>query len=212
MSPEVIEGSKPEKPSDIFSLAFVCWELISGAVPFGDLESGVAIAVAVRDGKRPPLPSYSKEEAAAVNVVRLIRDMWSQEPTVRPEACSVYDLITGAAGLLDAGEAARTHTHTSIQAMDGLKQAIDKNTEEALAAAIDNAQSVPSFNPPELQKAKDKLAEFENAAKALEQAMQGNDPSVLDGAIARAARLPSFRPKELRTAKELLARLQAEKA
>eukprot|EP00622_Pseudochattonella_farcimen_P003946 FR739231.1.p2 GENE.FR739231.1~~FR739231.1.p2 ORF type:complete len:142 (+),score=13.97 FR739231.1:237-662(+) len=57
----------------------------------------------------------------------------------------------------------RTHTRTSIQAVDLLKQAIQADTQTALRSAIKNAKSVaanPStadFNPPELLAARDKL-------------------------------------------------------
>ena len=50
-----------------------------------------------------------------------------------------------------------THVHTSIQAMNGLKQAIQANTWAALERAIKNAENVAGFNPPELRTARDML-------------------------------------------------------
>ena len=41
--------------------------------------------------------------------------------------------------------------------MDGLKQAIQANTETALEMAIKNARSIAGFNPPELRIARDML-------------------------------------------------------
>lgn len=63
MAPEVLQGEQYTQASDIYSLALVLWEIVSGAIPYADVKatSGKAktknlIRMKVLAGHRPTIP------------------------------------------------------------------------------------------------------------------------------------------------------------
>ena len=87
-----------EKPADIFSLAMLMSELITGEAPYAHLDNTVQITHAiVNDGERPELPSPDASDVSACAVVELIKAAWAEEPSARPIAAQMLEDIEEAA-------------------------------------------------------------------------------------------------------------------
>ena len=103
MAPEVGNGERASKASDIFSLGMLLNELLTGVVPFAHLDNDMAVALAVRDGVRPDLPDTSYGSGgggggdSTESLAELIGSMWQAAPPKRPEAVDVYASLVDAA-------------------------------------------------------------------------------------------------------------------
>ena len=88
MAPEVLKGRKPTLASDMFSLAMLLYEIVSGQPPYAHLENDPAVALAVTQGERLELPAPATPGEALV--VELIQSMWAHDPEDRPEVSEVF--------------------------------------------------------------------------------------------------------------------------
>ncbi|KAJ7139287.1 kinase-like domain-containing protein, partial [Mycena epipterygia] len=80
-APELMSGKcSIHFGSDVYAFACVCYEILTGKVPFFDLANEMAVAINVIDGHRPSRP----ETASQYTVWILIKDCWKQEPDQRP--------------------------------------------------------------------------------------------------------------------------------
>jgi len=79
----------------VYSFAILYWEMLTGKMPYGELQNGWQVAGAVTAGKRPPL-----EDSWPEGMRDLISRSWSQDPTLRPQftdiATRLADLLAGA--------------------------------------------------------------------------------------------------------------------
>ncbi|ESQ38160.1 hypothetical protein EUTSA_v10029146mg [Eutrema salsugineum] len=81
--------SKLTHKADVYSFAMVCFELITGKVPFEDSHlQGEKMAINIRMGERPlfsfPSPKY---------LVSLIKRCWHTEPSQRPNFSSICRIL-----------------------------------------------------------------------------------------------------------------------
>lgn len=91
LAAEVLKGQPPDFNSDIFSLAFILRCLLTGDEPFSNETNAMIIAQKIICGERPSLPLDFTGPMA--KVIRLLKRMWSQEPTSRPGAGAIlHDL------------------------------------------------------------------------------------------------------------------------
>ena len=88
MAPEVLQGEQYTQSSDIYSLALVLWEIVSGAIPYADVKatSGKAktknlIRMKVLAGHRPTIPL-----TCPVFYGRLLEAGWATSPAARISA------------------------------------------------------------------------------------------------------------------------------
>lgn len=65
---------------DVYSFAMVCYEILTGSVPFPDISSAIEVKRRVQKGKRPELPSHCPPELKA-----LIERCWRHDPKERPK-------------------------------------------------------------------------------------------------------------------------------
>lgn len=84
MAPEVIGGKLYDTSADVHSFGILYWELITGKMPYGELQNGWQVAGAVTSGKRPPL-----EDAWPAGIRDLLSRSWDPEPSVRPQFADV---------------------------------------------------------------------------------------------------------------------------
>ena len=105
MAPEVGNGERASKASDIFSLGMLLNELLTGVVPYAHLDNDMAVALAVQRGERPDLPDTSYGSGgggggggdSTESLAELIGSMWQAAPPKRPEAVDVYASLVDAA-------------------------------------------------------------------------------------------------------------------
>jgi|GEM_PF-7044898 len=81
MAPELLKaGQKYQKSCDIYSLAIILWEIVSGKAPGVDVDMPRLILGMAAQGRREVIPSRTPSRMAA-----LISKCWAKEPTKRPE-------------------------------------------------------------------------------------------------------------------------------
>lgn len=90
-APEVLRNPKVfEKPSDVYSLTMVLWELLTGQVPFDEAGLGPSEGreQILTHGKRPVIPDDTPTEYA-----HLLERGWAQDPAERPTAAELRDAL-----------------------------------------------------------------------------------------------------------------------
>ncbi|KAG0609141.1 hypothetical protein M758_8G161200 [Ceratodon purpureus] len=120
MAPEVInlgyestegeisfDGKVPKYPlkSDVYSFGMVCYEVLTGDVPFPEEKNPNNVKRMVLEGVRPDLPAHCPIELKA-----LITDCWNQDPLKRPSFAVIcqklkylkYLLMTGFSSYQDS--------------------------------------------------------------------------------------------------------------
>ncbi|EOA16121.1 hypothetical protein CARUB_v10004253mg [Capsella rubella] len=81
--------SKLTHKADVYSFAMVCFELITGKVPFEDSHlQGEQMAINIRMGERPLFPFPSPKY-----LVSLIKRCWHSEPSQRPNFSSICRIL-----------------------------------------------------------------------------------------------------------------------
>ena len=88
MAPEVLLGRKPALASDMFSLAMLLNEIVSGQPPYAHLKNEPAVTHAVTQGERLELPAPATSGEALA--VELIQSMWAHDPEDRPDISEVF--------------------------------------------------------------------------------------------------------------------------
>ncbi|KAJ7139295.1 kinase-like domain-containing protein [Mycena epipterygia] len=90
-APELLSGKNSiHFGSDVYAFACVCYEILTGTVPFFDLAQEMAVAINVIDGHRPSRP----ETVSWDNLWVLIEDCWKQEPDQRPTMAEILQRLT----------------------------------------------------------------------------------------------------------------------
>uniref|UniRef100_A0A8D0BAL7 Mitogen-activated protein kinase kinase kinase n=1 Tax=Salvator merianae TaxID=96440 RepID=A0A8D0BAL7_SALMN len=88
MAPEVIRLSLFSKSSDVWSFGVLLWELLTGEVPYREIDA-LAVAYGVAMNKLTlPIPSTCPEPFA-----RLLKECWSPEPHARPDFSAILQQL-----------------------------------------------------------------------------------------------------------------------
>src|SRR5437773_4166935 len=79
IAPEVLQGKKNTKQSDVYSVGMLMWEIFAGRPPFDDRDHGPGLILKVCEGLRPPLlPNMPAD------YVETIEECWDVDPSKRP--------------------------------------------------------------------------------------------------------------------------------
>ncbi|KAG8939159.1 hypothetical protein FRC04_006943 [Tulasnella sp. 424] len=84
-APEVIFGEVPNLPSDIWALGWVIWEIVTGKLPFHELNNDAAITMAVIEPTNPSV-GRNAQMSQIVALCTLVMDCLAHNPTLRPTA------------------------------------------------------------------------------------------------------------------------------
>ncbi|CAG8714499.1 2430_t:CDS:2 [Acaulospora morrowiae] len=88
MAPEVLAGGPFSVKSDIYSFAFIMWELSSGRPPFSDRPHDHSLALEICHGFResivPGTPLFYE---------KLMTQCWDADPSKRPDAEEIVDIL-----------------------------------------------------------------------------------------------------------------------
>ncbi len=87
MSPEVMAGNRVSTFTDVYGLGLILWEMTSATKPFEGYTM-TEVYEAVGQGQRPEIP-----EEISSDVKSLIRQCWSQDPTLRPSCKAILDIL-----------------------------------------------------------------------------------------------------------------------
>src|SRR4051794_19280499 len=87
MAPEQLEGHKPGPAADIYSLAVLAWEALSGQRAY---EGRTPIEIATRKATEPPPSLASVRAEAPAPVVGLLERAMGPDPAVRPQSAAAF--------------------------------------------------------------------------------------------------------------------------
>ncbi|RIA94161.1 kinase-like domain-containing protein [Glomus cerebriforme] len=88
MAPEIFQGQKYTKASDIYSFGMIMWEFMTGRRPFWDRDHDTELIIEICDGLRPPIVTNAPE-----GYIDLMKECWHSDPKKRPLADILSDRI-----------------------------------------------------------------------------------------------------------------------
>ncbi|KAH3731811.1 Serine/threonine-protein kinase STY46 [Pelomyxa schiedti] len=87
-APEVTRGERYSSKVDVYSFGLILWELITGKLPFYDLD-GTPASMHAAKGKRPEMPSDCHPQWA-----ELIQLCWQDNPSRRPNFGQILETLS----------------------------------------------------------------------------------------------------------------------
>ncbi|KIO30606.1 hypothetical protein M407DRAFT_20328, partial [Tulasnella calospora MUT 4182] len=84
-SPELLNEGPSSLASDMWAFAWICWEIMTGKLPFDDLNRESHIVLRVTKGNLPPVASHKEISQVRALCVMMTR-CWEMEPASRPAA------------------------------------------------------------------------------------------------------------------------------
>lgn len=92
-APEVLLKSSFDLPSDIWAFGWICWEVMTGSVPFPALETRFHVTMTIIEGT---LPAIREEDQMSqiLTLCSLMNECWRHEPEERASAVRCDALLT----------------------------------------------------------------------------------------------------------------------
>ncbi|KIO29631.1 hypothetical protein M407DRAFT_21220 [Tulasnella calospora MUT 4182] len=91
-APELLYGESPGLPSDIWALGWICWEAITGNLPFAE-ENDIAVILRIAKGDIPTINNDSQLGQIKA-LYSLMMDCWNLNPADRPPALKCEQIIS----------------------------------------------------------------------------------------------------------------------
>jgi serine/threonine protein kinase len=88
MAPEIFQGQKYTKASDIYSFGMIMWEFMTGRRPFWDRNHDIELIIDICDGLQPPIVTNAPE-----GYIELMKECWHSDPDKRPQATDLYERV-----------------------------------------------------------------------------------------------------------------------
>jgi serine/threonine protein kinase len=88
MAPEILQGQKYTKASDIYSFGMIMWEFMTGRRPFWDRNHDIELIIDICDGLRPPIVTNAPE-----GYIELMKECWHSDPDKRPTADDIHEKV-----------------------------------------------------------------------------------------------------------------------
>ena len=79
IAPEVLQGKKKTKESDVYSVGMLMWEIFAGYPPFDDRAHNYHLILQICEGLRPPISPEIPEDYA-----QMMQKCWDADPSKRP--------------------------------------------------------------------------------------------------------------------------------
>ncbi|KAF8184521.1 kinase-like domain-containing protein [Mycena galopus ATCC 62051] len=95
-APELFTSENPSPSlfgSDVYAFGCVCYEVLTGNVPFFEVRNDMAVIIAVAGGRRPSRTQSCTGTVALDNLWNLIQDCWKHNPDERPTAGQIVERL-----------------------------------------------------------------------------------------------------------------------
>jgi serine/threonine protein kinase len=79
--------------SDIYSIAMIIYEMLSGTIPWEDVDKGVIITKVVSD-ERPEIFDYDETDECAKRLILIMKRCWRENPLHRPTAAELVESLS----------------------------------------------------------------------------------------------------------------------
>ncbi|KAJ7263394.1 kinase-like domain-containing protein [Mycena rebaudengoi] len=93
MAPELLSGSLPRMPSDIYAFGMTVYELYTGEIPLSGILYGDFIEMVFKFGARPLRPEGDECPRMNDGIWDLAEQCWNKDPKAQPTASQVHDTI-----------------------------------------------------------------------------------------------------------------------
>ncbi|KAJ7810758.1 kinase-like domain-containing protein [Mycena olivaceomarginata] len=97
-APELFDDENPTEPhfgSDVYAFAFVCYQILTGKVPFHEFPNDMAVMIKVSRGCRPSRPPACSGTTALDSLWDLVQTCWEGETTRRRTMSQVVVQLIG---------------------------------------------------------------------------------------------------------------------
>ncbi|KAJ7843675.1 kinase-like domain-containing protein, partial [Mycena leptocephala] len=94
-APELFRGGQNHFGSDVYAFACVCYEIMSGTIPFPELRQDTAVIFAVIEGKWPLQPMSCTGTTVLDSLWELLNNCWEGRAKMRPTAPQIVERLKG---------------------------------------------------------------------------------------------------------------------
>ncbi|KAF7369136.1 Protein kinase domain-containing protein [Mycena venus] len=95
-APELFEVENPAQihfGSDVYAFGCVCYEILTGKVPFPELQNDMAVMMRVAQGHRPSRPLSCLGTTTLDSVWKLMQECWEGKSEIRPSASQLVERL-----------------------------------------------------------------------------------------------------------------------
>ncbi|KAJ6551298.1 kinase-like domain-containing protein [Mycena capillaripes] len=96
-APELLRAkSQNHFGSDVYAFGCVCYEIMTGKIPFHELPNDMAVILYIAvDGKRPSRPNSCSGTPALDSLWELVQNCWQESAEMRPTATQIVERLIG---------------------------------------------------------------------------------------------------------------------
>ncbi|KAJ7916512.1 kinase-like domain-containing protein, partial [Mycena leptocephala] len=94
-APELLRGESQHYGSDVYGFACVCYEILTGKVPFHEFLNDMTVILQIIEGKRPTRPVSCSGIPALESLWELLQNCWEDRAEMRPTAPQIVKQLIG---------------------------------------------------------------------------------------------------------------------
>ncbi|KAJ7238060.1 kinase-like domain-containing protein [Mycena haematopus] len=92
-APELLRGESRHYSSDVYAFACVCYEILTGMIPFHEVPNDVAVLLQVIQGNRPSRPASCSGTTALDSLWKLLLACWEEKANLRLTAVQIVSRL-----------------------------------------------------------------------------------------------------------------------